>query len=118
MDWTKIIYWATTGLMCLLFTMSATMYFVKYDDVAATFGILGFPTWVVIPLAIAKILGVIAVLTKASKLLKEWAYAGFFFDSLLAFGAHYYANDGGTIAAVIALVLIVVSRIYDGKMYA
>ena len=117
MDIVKVIYWGSTGLMCLLFLFSAGMYLTNYDVVSGVFEQLGFPTWIIYPLAVAKILGVVAVLTKASRLLKEWAYAGFFFDAVLAFGAHWMIEDGGHIAAVVAIVLVLVSRFYDEKLF-
>lgn len=108
----RIIYWVTTGLVCAMMLASATMYFVKYEEVAGIFKTLGHPTHVIYPLAIAKILGVIAILTDKSKLLKEWAYAGFFFDFLLAFGAHIAAGDNEWAGAVVAAVLLLVSRYF------
>jgi hypothetical protein len=113
----KIIYWIVTGLLTVLMLMSAVMYFMNYEMVSATFLKLGFPTFVIYPLAIAKILGLIAILSKKSKLLKEWAYAGFFFDFVLAFFAHIVAKDGEFAPALIAIVLLIVSRIYDGKVF-
>ncbi len=113
----KIIYWVVTGLLCLMMLMSASMYLFKYDMVSSIFTKLGFPTFIVYPLAIAKILGVIAILTKKSKLLKEWAYAGFFFDFLLALAAHLNVQDGEYIPAIVALILLAISRIYDGKVF-
>ena len=65
----------------------------------------------------AKILGVIAILSKQSRLLKEWAYAGFFFDFLLAISAHLNAGDGEFPLAVIALVLLLVSYVFDRKVF-
>jgi hypothetical protein len=50
----------------------------NYDKISEYFPKLGFPSWLVAPLAAAKILGIIAVLSNKSKLLTEWAYAGFF----------------------------------------
>ena len=117
MNLDKTIYWISTGLMCLLFLFSASMYFFKYSEVQVAFESLGFPIWIIYPLATAKVLGVIAVLSKKSKTLKEWAYAGFFFDTLLAGGAHYMAADGGTSLTIVAMVLILISYIYDSKLY-
>ena len=51
-----------------------------------------YPTYIVIPLAVAKILGVIMILWRYSKWLTEWAYAGFFFDLVLASFAHHMAD--------------------------
>jgi DoxX-like protein len=68
-------------------------------------------------LAIAKILGVIIILSKKSKLLKEWAYAGMFFDMVLAFIAHYMADDGAGGMAAMGLIALIVSRYFDWKIY-
>ena len=51
-----------------------------------------YPKYLVIPLAITKVLGVIMILWRKIKWLTEWAYAGFFFDLVLATLAHYYAG--------------------------
>ncbi len=108
----KIAYWVFTGLMCALFIFSASMYFTQTDMVREAFGKLGFPAWLVIPLAIAKLLGVIAVLTDKVAVLREWAYAGFFFDALMAFSAHIYAADGEFIPALLAIILTALSRMF------
>jgi len=113
----KIIYLTTTGLLTALMLMSAGMYFFNHEMVSQTFTKLGFPTYIIYPLAIAKILGLIAIWTRKSPLLKEWAYAGFFFDFVLALAAHISINDGEYIPALVAIVLLILSRIYDGKYF-
>ncbi len=112
----KIIYWIATSLLTALMLMSASMYFMKYEMVSQFFTHLGFPTYVIYPLAIAKLLGLVAIWTNKSKLLKEWAYAGFFFDFVLALSAHLLAHDGQSGMAIVAIVLLIVSRIFDGKV--
>jgi len=62
------------------------------------------------------LLAIVAIVTKKSKPLKEWAYAGLFFDALLALSAHLMVNDGGQITAIVALIAIVVSRFMDNKI--
>ena len=76
----KYIYWTVTGLLSALMLMSAGMYIFNNTMVTTTFIQLGYPSYIIYPLAILKILGIIAIITKKSKILKEWAYAGFFFD--------------------------------------
>lgn len=112
MNTKKIIYWVSTALMCLVFAFSAGMYITNYDMIRGLFPELGFPAWLVAPLAVAKISGIIAILTDRIKILTEWAYAGFLFDAILAFGAHYYAQDGEGIGAVIAIIVTIVSRVF------
>lgn len=115
MNINKIIYWIATSIMCFIFLFSAFNYFTQYEMIAGFFDQFGFPRWVIYPLAIAKVLAVIAILSKQSKLLKEWAYAGFFFDAVLAYFAHHFANDGAGMFAIIALVATLVSRLFENK---
>ncbi|WP_075591036.1 DoxX family protein [Labilibacter marinus] len=114
----RIVYYVSTGLLSLMMLMSAGMYFFNHEMVAATFTNLGYPTYIIYPLAVAKILGVIAIWTKKSKALKEWAYAGFFFDLILAAGAHIAIKDGEFIPAVVVIILLAISYKYDRKLFA
>lgn len=74
----KAIYWISTVIFCCIFIFSAILYFTRYEIVKGFFQALGYPVYLIYPLAIAKVLGVIAIVSKWSVLLKEWAYAGFF----------------------------------------
>lgn len=112
----KLTYYISTGLLSLLALMSAGMYFFNNDEVSATFALLGFPTFIIYPLAIAKILGVVAIWVRKYKALKEWAYAGFFFDFLLAIGAHLSVSDGDQGGAIIALILLAISYFTQKKL--
>ncbi len=107
----KIIYLVSTALLTLNMLFSAGMYFLNYEMVAKIFVLLSFPTFIIYPLAIAKILGLAAIWSNKSEKLKEWAYAGFVFDLLLASFAHLNAGDGGSIPAFVALAIVSVSYI-------
>lgn len=72
----KVIYWISTGLLSLLMLMSGGMYIFNNEMAREAITNLGYPAYVIYPLAIAKILGVVAILTRKSKVLLEWAYAG------------------------------------------
>jgi ABC-type Mn2+/Zn2+ transport system permease subunit len=102
----KIAHWIFTGLISALLLMSAGMYIAKYDEVAPVFGDLGFPVWLIYPMAVAKFLGVIMLLTKFNKWLTEWAYAGIFFNLMLALGAHLSVGDGDAIPPVVGMALL------------
>ncbi len=112
-----LIYRITTGLVSLLMTFSASMYFIQHEMVSETFLGLGFPTFIIYPLAIAKFLGLIAIWTNKSKMLKEWAYAGFTFDLLLATGSHLVAQDGAAAPAFFGLILLGISYFYHRKIF-
>ena len=107
----KIIYWISTGLLTALMMFSTGMYFFNYAEINSAFMKLGFPTYIIYPLAIAKLVGLIVIWTKKSKALTEWAYAGFFFTVVLALSAHITANDGEFAPALLGLVFVLVSYI-------
>ena len=104
----KIIYWIATVALCGIMLFSAQMYIFNTAMVKGFFESFSYPTYIVIPLAVAKILGVIAILTNKIHWIKEWAYAGFFFDLVLAILAHYYKGDSLGLS-FIALILLGVS---------
>ena len=96
---------------------SAGMYVVNHQIVSELFAKLGYPSYLVYPLAIAKILGVLAILTKKSKLLKDWSYAGFFYGFMLAAAAHYFSGVPSPLMAIIAIILLIASYTMDKKIY-
>lgn len=104
----QILYWVSTCLVCLIFLYSAGMYFSKTEMVQGFFESFNYPEYLVIPLAITKILGVIMILWRKSAWLTEWAYAGFFFDVILASVAHYMVDHGFGLS-VLAIPLILIS---------
>lgn len=105
----KITYFVSTGLFSVLMLMSAGMYIFNNAQVQAAFTSLGFPTYIIYPLALAKILGIVAIWVKKPRTLKEWAYAGFFFNTLLAASAHLMVSDGQHFGALMAMVLVLTS---------
>ncbi len=113
----KIIYWIATGLFSAFMLMNVVVYAGQNEMVSDMFASLGYPTYLVYPLGLAKLLGIIAILTRRSMLLKEWAYAGFFFNFLLAFTAHLMVGDGGFAAPIVAIILLLVSRVYESKVF-
>ncbi len=112
----KIIYYVATGLLTLLMLYSAGMYFFNHEEVASMFTNFGYPTYIIYPYAIMKLLGLIAIWFIGNKILKEWAYAGFFFAFVLAFFAHVMVGDGDQMGAVMALIFLIVSYIYSKKL--
>ena len=113
----KIIYWVATGLLSAQMLFSATMYFFNHDYVKEAFTNFNYPTYIIYPMAILKILGIVAIITKKSTILKEWAYAGFFFEFVLAIAAHLNAGDGQQGGAIVALVLLATSYYFDKKVF-
>lgn len=112
----KIIYYIATGLLSLLMLFSVSMYFFNHSEVATLFEGFGYPTYIIYPYAVAKLLGLIAIWFVSNKIIKEWAYAGFFFAFILAFFAHFMIGDGEQTGALVALILLLISYIYSKKL--
>ena len=103
----KIIYYVATGLFTLLMLLSVGMYVFNNEEIVAGFTSFGYPTYIIYPLAIAKILGLIALWFFQKKTIVEWAYAGFFFNAILASASHFNANhDIGLSYFVIPFILV------------
>ncbi len=112
----KIIFYIATGLLTALMLFSVSMYFFKHEDVAAMFTGFGYPTYIIYPYAVLKLLGLFALWNPNFKAIKEWAYSGFFFAFILAFFAHYMIGDGEQMGALIAFVLLIVSYIFNKRI--
>ncbi len=113
----KIAYWIVTGLFCLMMLASAAFEIFMFGDSVKFLAQLGFPAYIAYVLPVTKILGVVAILSRYSPTLKEWAYAGFFFDFVLAALAHYFSGVPSPIAAIVALVLLLTSYFLGKKVY-
>ncbi len=96
----KIIYWISTLWLALgmLSTGLVQLFRVEQDGAVAPPGVygikyLGYPVYLLTILGVWKIMGVIAVLIPKFPLLKEWAYAGFFFVMTGAIISHIAMGD-------------------------
>jgi len=112
----KIFYWTTTALIVAMMFVSGIAYLFKTADVTKEFSALGFPLYIIIPLGIAKALAAVVILNSQYKKLVEWAYAGLFFDFILAFSAHYMVRDGEYAQAIIATILLSISYHYKDQV--
>ena len=76
----RIIYWIATIWMCLGMSVSGTIQVLHLKEETDNMLHLGYPVYFMTIIGVWKLLGVITVLLPKFPLLKEWAYAGFFFD--------------------------------------
>ena len=105
----NVIYWISTGLIVAMMLFSAASSFMNNPDGAKMLSAIGYRPYVLHLLAIAKVLGVIAILTPGFPRLTEWAYAGFTFD-LIGASVSFYASgfavkDWGFMPVLIALLV-------------
>lgn len=89
----KIIYWIATVWLSLGMTSSAIVQLIKMKEETDMMTHLGYPLYFLTIIGVWKILGVIAVLAPKFPLIKEWAYAGFFFVASGALFSHIASGD-------------------------
>ncbi len=84
----KLLYWIFTILFAGAMLFSAVPDLLKSDEAIKFITDLGYPKYFVFFIGVAKLLGVVAILIPGYPRIKEWAYAGLFFDLI---GATYSA---------------------------
>jgi len=111
----KLIHRVVTVLFSIMILIGCSTYALNYDLVATRVAGLGYPPYIIIPLGILKVLGLIAIWTNKSMVLKEWAYAGFVFVLVLGTVAHVAINDNEYAPAFISLILAIASYVFHRK---
>lgn len=107
----RIIYYTATGLLTAQMLFASTLFFIMLEHYQTEFTRLNFPTYIVLPLAIFRLIGLVVIWQNKINWLKEWAYAGFFLEFLLAGTAHINAGDGQQIGAILAMTWLLTSYI-------
>lgn len=107
----KIAYWVFTGLISLGMLVGGIFDFMAGPQVAEGMAHLGYPLYLAYILGVAKVLGVIAILTNKSRTLKEWAYAGFTFNLFGASISHLFSHDpvGHIVTPLVGWVFLMIS---------
>jgi len=117
---TKTIYWIGTALTSLWFGTSGFCELTTNKLVWDITLKLGYPPHFIYTLGIAKVLGIIVLLIPGKLLrLKEWVFAGIFFDIIFAFASKLNVLGlASTMDAVIAFIMVSVTYIMFRKVYA
>lgn len=107
----KIIYWVSTAWLSLGMLSTGIVQLIKMKEEVDMMAHLGYPLYFLTILGVWKILGVVAVLIPKYPLLKEWAYAGFFFAMSGAICSHLALGDQAMdfFGPTLLLVLTVIS---------
>ncbi len=111
----KAVYWVATGYMLLLMTWSVVSYHVFNDRMAGAFASFGYPTYLAYPLAYLKLIGVIVIIANRYNNLKDWVYATYYINMILAFLAHVVAQNFYW-HAVLGLICVPISYIYSNRV--
>ncbi|MEZ4773557.1 MAG: DoxX family protein [Bacteroidia bacterium] len=107
----KIIYWVATLWLALGMTSTGIVQIIRMDEEVELMTRLGYPNYFMTIIGVWKIFGVITVLIPKFPLVKEWAYAGFFFAMSGAIISHFAVADAAIeyFGPTLLLVLTVVS---------
>jgi uncharacterized membrane protein YphA (DoxX/SURF4 family) len=107
----KIIYWIATVWLSLGMVSTGIVQLIHMEEEAQKMQALGYPMYFLTIIGVWKLLGVVAVLVPKFPLLKEWAYAGFFFVMTGAIFTHLAMGDAAMeyFGPTLLLVLTIVS---------
>lgn len=107
----KIIYWIATLWLSLGMLSTGVVQVLGLKEEVAFILELGYPMYFVHILGVWKILGVVAILVPKLTLIKEWAYAGFFFTMSGALYSHIVSGHsfGEMAPALLLFTLTIVS---------
>jgi hypothetical protein len=110
----KIIYWIATIWLALGMLSTGAVQLLKMKSGAGgadSIAHLGYPGYFLTILGIWKVLGVVAVLIPKFPIVKEWAYAGFFFAMSGAIFSHIASGSAVSeiFPALLLLILTVIS---------
>lgn len=107
----KIIYWIATVWLSLGMGVTGMVQLLHVPEETVIMTRLGYLPYFMTLLGVWKLLGVIAVLVPRFPLLKEWAYAGFFFTATGAAISHLAMGDEAKelFGPLLLLVLTIVS---------
>src|SRR5882672_771424 len=108
----KIIYWVFTGLLTTLCLLGSFADISQSADAVQLITHLGYPMYFITFIGVFRLLGIVAVLIPGFRKIKEWAYAGLFFDMAGALYSHIVTDDAFAIFAPAMLELILVGGSY------
>jgi uncharacterized membrane protein YphA (DoxX/SURF4 family) len=106
-----IAYWSTTAILLFVMLSGALGELTHQWGTLETHTILGYPVYLLTIIGIGKVLGSITLIVPGFPRLKEWAYAGMFFNMTGAFLSHAVVGDGAyhLIATATVALLVVAS---------
>ena len=107
----SIAYWTTTILGPTSFVIGGVINLMPTEQAVATLQHLGYPSYFASILGLGKLLGAIAVVIPRFPRLKEWAYAGFFFNLTAAAVSRAAVGDSAAdiVAPLVFLALVLAS---------
>jgi uncharacterized membrane protein YphA (DoxX/SURF4 family) len=114
----KVFFWVATVWLGLAMVASGIQQLFDVGGFGPIMEGLGYPLYFSKIIGFWKLLGVVVLLIPCNQVLKEWAYAGFFFVTSGAVFSHIFmeAPLAELLGPVLLLVMTVFSRYFQGKL--
>ena len=109
----NLLYWSVTGLFCLLMLVSSIPDIMRLPEaVQMVHDHLGYPSYFLQYIGVAKLLGTLTILQPRFPRLKEWAFAGITFDLISAMYSSFAVGDPVGKWAPISIGLVLLAAAY------
>lgn len=109
----RLRYWIPTGILAALILMSGVFNVTHQPNVVQSLQHLGYPVYLATLLGLWKVLAALALVFGSRwPRLKEWAFAGLFFDLSGAIVAHVAVRDPIALSAPAAVLLGLTAATY------
>jgi hypothetical protein len=108
--WSNLAFWTSTLFVAVTALLAGILDILRTEPLFGTLLHLGYPPYFSAILGTWKVLGAIALVAPRIPLLKEWAYAGMFFDYSSAIVSYLASGDevlavAWPVVSIIALIL-------------
>ena|SRR5271167_211860 len=100
-----IAYWAATALVAAELAVGGVWDVLRIPAVRGVITHLGYPSYFLVILGVWKLAGATAVLVPRFPRVKEWAYAGAFFNCTGGIASHLVVGDGLNFEVAYLIVL-------------
>jgi hypothetical protein len=112
------MYWVAIGLFSAVFLGSATFGLLDLNGSKTEWLHLGYPWWTFFALTAGKVVGVATIASnRLPRIVKDFAFAGFFYELLLAGGAHLSIPEVKVLLAVAGLAVWAFAFIMDSRRF-
>jgi len=95
-----------TGIFCVMAAPGAVMDIIQPEILVTTMAALSLPLYLPVLIGIWKILGIVALAAPVPARIREWAYAGFFFDLTGAAWCHGASGDWAGVAPPLVILAV------------
>ncbi len=111
----QAVFWLATAYVLFLLGFSVWAYHVKHEMIAGYFSALGYPTYLVYPLAYLKLLTILIIVSHRYNDLRDMAYAAYFINMIMALVGHLSYGDS-YLHAMLGGVCVVTSYLLGNKV--